>query len=111
MYDILNFPLATMLQINMTLTNIAAHLLNTYMYIPSVVKTKIQLDPELEGLSLREATQKIVEEEGPGELLVGLGPTVIGYGIEGALKFGLYESLKPFLSAYSQPMWIPRNHI
>ena len=61
-----------------------------------VVKTKIQIEPELEGLSLREATQKIVEEEGPGELLIGLGPTVIGYGIEGALKFGLYESLKPF---------------
>ena len=61
-----------------------------------VVKTKIQIEPELEGLSLREATKKIIEEEGPGELLVGLGPTVIGYGIEGALKFGLYESLKPF---------------
>ena len=73
-----------------------------YIFLPThpktktVVKTKIQLEPELEGLSLREATQKIVEEEGPGELLVGLGPTVIGYGIEGALKFGLYESLKPF---------------
>ena len=63
-----------------------------------VIKTKIQLEPELEGLSLREATQTIVEEEGPGELLVGLGPTVIGYGIEGALKFGLYESLKPFFT-------------
>jgi len=61
-----------------------------------VVKTKIQIEPALEGLSLRDATKKIVDEEGPGELLVGVGPTVVGYGIEGALKFGLYESLKPF---------------
>ena len=63
-----------------------------------VVKTKIQIDPQLEGLSLLEATQQIIEAEGPGELLVGLGPTVVGYGIEGALKFGLYESLKPFFT-------------
>ena len=27
-------------------------------------------------------------------LLAGLGPTVVGYGIEGALKFGLYETFK-----------------
>jgi len=63
-----------------------------------VVKTKIQIERELEGLSLLEATQQIIEAEGPGELLVGLGPTVVGYGIEGALKFGLYESLKPFFT-------------
>ena len=63
-----------------------------------VVKTKIQIEPELEGLSLLEATQQIIEAEGPEELLVGLGPTVVGYGIEGALKFGLYESLKPFFT-------------
>ena len=63
-----------------------------------VVKTKIQIEPELEGLSLLEATKQIIQEEGPGELLVGLGPTVVGYGIEGALKFGLYESLKPFFT-------------
>jgi len=62
------------------------------------VKTKIQIEPELEGLSLLEATKQIIQEEGPGELLVGLGPTVVGYGIEGALKFGLYESLKPFFT-------------
>lgn len=31
-------------------------------------------------------------------LLSGLGPTVIGYGVEGAAKFGLYESLKPIVA-------------
>jgi solute carrier family 25 (mitochondrial phosphate transporter), member 3 len=30
--------------------------------------------------------------------LSGLGPTVIGYGFEGAAKFGLYESLKPIVA-------------
>ena len=37
----------------------------------------------------------IVKTDGPGALLGGLGPTVVGYGIEGAMKFGVYEVLKP----------------
>ena len=41
------------------------------------------------------ATGKIVSEEGASALLAGLGPTVVGYGIEGAVKFGIYEALKP----------------
>jgi len=32
------------------------------------------------------ATVDIVKKEGPGTLLSGLGPTVVGYGIEGAMK-------------------------
>jgi hypothetical protein len=32
------------------------------------------------------ATAEIVKNEGPGALLSGLGPTVVGYGIEGAMK-------------------------
>lgn len=67
-----------------------------------VVKTRMQSDIELSSISPTEAALKIVEEEGPNALTVGLGPTVIGYGIEGALKFGVYESLKPiFLSLLS----------
>jgi hypothetical protein len=27
-----------------------------------------------------------VKKEGPGALLSGLGPTIVGYGIEGAMK-------------------------
>jgi solute carrier family 25 phosphate transporter 3 len=46
-------------------------------------------------LSPTKAALKIVESEGPKALTAGLGPTVIGYGLEGALKFGVYESLKP----------------
>ena len=41
------------------------------------------------------AAAKIIKKDGPGVLLGGLGPTVVGYGIEGAAKFGIYEILKP----------------
>ncbi|KAL7453044.1 hypothetical protein ACHAWC_005318 [Mediolabrus comicus] len=64
-----------------------------------VVKTRMQSDTSLSGLSPSDAALRIVEAEGPKALTAGLGPTVIGYGVEGALKFGVYESLKPiFLS-------------
>lgn len=46
-----------------------------------------------------DATVKIVKKDGPGSLLQGLGPTVVGYGIEGAMKFGVYEVAKPVLAA------------
>lgn len=39
------------------------------------------------------------EEGGPAALLNGLGPTVLGYGIEGAMKFGAYEVSKPVFRA------------
>ncbi len=39
------------------------------------------------------------EEGGASTLLQGLGPTVLGYGIEGAMKFGAYEVTKPFFRA------------
>lgn len=64
-----------------------------------VVKTRMQSDASLSDLSPSNAALRIVEAEGPQALAVGLGPTVIGYGVEGALKFGVYETLKPiFLS-------------
>lgn len=30
-------------------------------------------------------------------MVKGLGPTLVGYGIEGALKFGIYEITKPLV--------------
>lgn len=43
----------------------------------------------------------ILEENGPAVLLSGLVPTLIGFGVEGAVKFGVYESLKPtFLTLF-----------
>jgi solute carrier family 25 phosphate transporter 3 len=46
------------------------------------------------------ATSKIIKQDGPGALLAGLGPTVVGYGIEGAAKFGIYEVLKPVFGQF-----------
>ncbi|KAL3822538.1 hypothetical protein ACHAXA_007649 [Cyclostephanos tholiformis] len=67
-----------------------------------VVKTRMQSDSKLAIISPFEAAIKIVELDGPKALLVGFGPTIIGYGIEGAMKFGVYESLKhPFLSIFT----------
>ena len=65
-----------------------------------VVKTRMQTDVTLENVSPTEAALKILENEGPNAFTAGLGPTVIGYGIEGALKFGVYESLKPFFLSF-----------
>lgn len=71
-----------------------------------VIKTKMQADTSLQGQNLQSATMKVIQDEGIGVLLSGIGPTVVGYGIEGGLKFGVYESLKPIvlsiLSSYDE---------
>jgi solute carrier family 25 (mitochondrial phosphate transporter), member 3 len=46
-----------------------------------------------------QASVDIMKEDGPEALLGGLGPTVVGYGIEGAMKFGVYEVMKPVFKA------------
>jgi len=63
-----------------------------------VVKTRIQAQPEVFDKGLQAATVSILKAEGPSALLGGLGPTVVGYGIEGAMKFGVYEVMKPVMS-------------
>lgn len=66
-----------------------------------VVKTRMQSDTSFATISSPiDVATKIVEKEGPSGLIVGLGPTVIGYGLEGALKFGVYESLKPIFLTF-----------
>jgi solute carrier family 25 phosphate transporter 3 len=60
-----------------------------------VVKTRMQAEPERYREGVTSAALQILKEDGPSTLLGGLGPTVVGYGIEGAMKFGLYEVLKP----------------
>lgn len=44
----------------------------------------------------------IVREEGVGALLRGGVPTLVGYFIQGSLKYGLFEALKPVL--YDTPL-------
>jgi solute carrier family 25 phosphate transporter 3 len=59
-----------------------------------VVKTRIQLSPEVYNKGMITAFRQVVSSEAAGALLTGLGPTVVGYAIQGAFKFGGYEFWK-----------------
>jgi solute carrier family 25 phosphate transporter 3 len=74
---------------------ISAALSHGYTTPIDVVKTRMQTDPAAYNGSIPLALKKIVETEGPLFLLQGFVPTCVGYGIEGALKFGCYELCKP----------------
>ncbi|KAJ1419699.1 mitochondrial carrier domain-containing protein [Ochromonadaceae sp. CCMP2298] len=64
-----------------------------------VVKTRIQLDPVTFNKGLIGGFKQIIEAEGMGGLLTGLGPTVVGYFIQGWFKFGGVEFFKVQFSA------------
>lgn len=59
-----------------------------------VVKTRMQQDPKKFNQGVIKAAKDIVAADGIGFLFKGLGPTIFGYGFEGALKFGFYETFK-----------------
>ncbi|CAL9732527.1 mitochondrial phosphate carrier protein [Monosporozyma unispora] len=59
-----------------------------------VVKTRIQLEPTVYNKGMVASFKKIIGEEGAGALLTGFGPTLLGYSIQGAFKFGGYEVFK-----------------
>lgn len=59
-----------------------------------VVKTRIQLEPEVYNKGLIGGFRQVVQSEGAGALLTGLGPTFTGYFLQGAFKFGGYEFFK-----------------
>ncbi len=65
-----------------------------------VVKTRMQTSPESYDKGFIQAAKDIIFTDGPLFLLSGLWPTTIGYGLEGALKFGLYETLKTILTKF-----------
>ena len=62
------------------------------------VKTRKQVDPTFAKLSFVAAFVKIWHQEGLPGLLAGLGPTAIGYALEGGIKFGVYEAMKPMVT-------------
>jgi len=62
-----------------------------------VIKTKMQTSPEVYKDGVIKATRDIIAAEGVGVLLSGLAPTIVGYGLEGAMKFGVYELMKVVL--------------
>lgn len=63
-----------------------------------VVKTRKQVDYKLSNCSFLEVCREIIRQEGVGALFGGLGPTMVGYLIEGSIKFGTYEALKPLIT-------------
>ena len=77
---------------------VSASLSHGYTTPIDVIKTRMQTNPELYGGSVSTAAKRIVKEEGVGFLAQGLAPTCAGYGVEGALKFGCYELLKPIFA-------------
>jgi solute carrier family 25 phosphate transporter 3 len=57
-----------------------------------VVKTRIQLDPVTYNKGLIGGMRQVVAAEGTGALATGLGPTALGYFIQGWFKCGGFES-------------------
>lgn len=58
------------------------------------VKTRIQLDPATYNRGMIGGFKQVVQNEGAGALLTGVGPTFAGYFLQGAFKFGGYEFFK-----------------
>ncbi|KAJ3118643.1 mitochondrial phosphate carrier protein [Phlyctochytrium bullatum] len=76
-----------------------------------VIKTTIQLDPQTYRGGMLPAARKIIATEGPSALLKGLGPTVAGYFIQGAFKFGGYEFFKSTLVGLVGPDRAPDHRL
>jgi len=59
-----------------------------------VVKTRIQLDPVTYNRGLIGGFRQVIAAEGAGALATGLGPTALGYAVQGWFKFGGFEFFK-----------------
>ncbi len=87
-----------------------------------VVKTRMQTSPEKYKNGVIHAATDIIRTEGVGFLFAGLGnilllivdsfisflaaPTVVGYGLEGALKFGFYETFKKLFATLTSSHFV-----
>lgn len=59
-----------------------------------VVKTRIQLSPAKYNTGMLGGFRTIIAEEGAAALATGLGPTIVGYFVQGWFKFGGVEFFK-----------------
>lgn len=59
-----------------------------------VVKTRMQLSPEIYNKGMVGGFKQVIEQEGASALLTGLAPTAVGYFIQGWFKFGGVEFFK-----------------
>jgi solute carrier family 25 (mitochondrial phosphate transporter), member 3 len=64
-----------------------------------VIKTRKQSQPQTYSKDMISTAVQIWTQDGPNALLGGLGPTIVGYGLEGAAKFGCYEVMKAVFRA------------
>jgi solute carrier family 25 phosphate transporter 3 len=78
---------------------ICASLSHTIAIPIDVVKTRQQTEVDLQDMGPVEALKAIVMRDGPQSLLQGSSPTIVGYALQGCLKYGLYEYLKPIVAA------------
>lgn len=78
-----------------------------------VVKTRIQLDPVKYNKGLIGGIKQVIAEEGAMGLATGLGPTVVGYFVQGWFKFGGVEFFKINIaqSIGEQAAWDNRTSI
>lgn len=78
-----------------------------------VVKTRIQLDPVTYNRGLIGGFRQVVAAEGTGALATGLGPTAVGYFIQGWFKFGGFEFFKINIAKRigDEAAWNNRNSI
>lgn len=59
-----------------------------------VVKTRIQLDPAKYNKGMIGGFRQVIAAEGVGALATGLGPTAVGYFVQGWFKFGGVQFFK-----------------
>ena len=78
-----------------------------------VVKTRMQLDPAKYNSGMVGGFKKVIAEEGMGALATGLGPTAVGYFVQGWFKFGGVEFFKINMAAYfgDEKAWAYRTII
>merc|ERR1719199_1553427 len=78
-----------------------------------VVKTRIQLQPDVYNKGMIGGFRQVIAAEGVGALATGLGPTVFGYFIQGWFKFGGVEFFKiQFVKTLGErKAWEQRNNI
>lgn len=62
-----------------------------------VIKTRIQINPS-EYSGMVSSFKKIRHEEGLKALVLGMGPTTVGYTLQGMAKFGIFEIFKKKIS-------------
>lgn len=55
--------------------------------------------------------RQVIAKEGAGALLTGLGPTVLGYFLQGGFKFGGYELFKKALVSQMEPETAVNNRM